>query len=65
MDKITFRVEGNKTFFSCGCVTELIGKNFIMVPCSPDCEVFIYCIEQSERQGKILSYHVSAGEDTK
>jgi len=65
MDQITSKVEGNKTSFSCGCVTELIGKNFIMVPCSADCEVFMYCIEQSKKQGKIMSYHVSTGEDTK
>ncbi len=59
MEQITFRVEGNKTFFSCGCVTEVIGKNFIIVPCSPGCEVYNYCIEQTKRQGKILSVQIS------
>ena len=59
MGQITFRDEGNKTFFSCGCKTEVIGKNYVMVPCSPDCEVYLYAVEQSKRQGNILSYIIS------
>ncbi len=59
MEQITFRVDGNKTFFSCGCKTEVIGKNFIMVPYSPDCEVYKYIIEETKLQEKTLSYHVS------
>ena len=40
MVKVSFRTEGNKSIFSCGCVSELIGKNFVLTPCSPDCEIF-------------------------
>lgn len=65
MEQKTFRVEGNRTFFSCGCVTEVIGKNYVMVPCSPDCEVYLYAVEQANRQGNVLSYHVSIEETKK
>ncbi len=59
MEPITFEDRGNKTYYSCGCVTEVIGKNFIYVPCSPECEVYLYAMEQSKRQENIISYHVS------
>ncbi len=59
MEQITFEERGNKTHFSCGCVTEVIGKNFIYVPCSPDCEVYLYAMEQSKLQGNVISYQIS------
>lgn len=59
MGQITFRMQGNKTFFSCGCVTEVIGENYVMVPCALDCEVYLYAMEQSKRQGNILSYQLT------
>jgi len=55
MGQITFREVGNQTHFSCGCKTEVIGKNYVIVPCSPDCEVYLYAIEQSKRQGNTVS----------
>lgn len=56
MEQTTFKIHGNKTYFSCGCVTEIIGKNYVMIPCSPDCEIYLYTIEQSKLQGNIISY---------
>jgi len=53
--QITFREVGNQTYFSCGCKTEVIGENFLISPCSLDCEVYLYCIEQSKRQGNTIS----------
>jgi len=58
-DDITFKENGNKTVFSCGCKTEVIGENFIISPCSLDCEVFKYVIELSKRQKNIVSYHIN------
>ncbi len=59
MEQITSETRGNKTDFSCGCVFEVIGKNFIYVPCSPECEVYLYAMEQTKLQGNIISYQVS------
>lgn len=59
MGQITFKVEGNKTFYSCGCKTEVIGENYMIAPCSLDCEVYLYAIEQSNRQGNVLSYQLT------
>jgi len=59
MGQITFTVEGNKTFYSCGCKNEVIGENYMITPCSLDCEVYLYSIEQSNRQGNILSYQLT------
>lgn len=56
MEQITFKEVGNQTHFSCGCKTETIGENFIIDPCSLQCEVHLYCIEQSKRQGNVISY---------
>jgi len=56
MEPITFKEVGNQTHFSCGCVTEAIGENFLIDPCSFKCEVYRYCIEQSKRQGNVISY---------
>lgn len=58
MEQITFTVDENKTLFSCGCETEVIGENFVISPCSLDCEVYKYCIEQSKKQGSIIMYNI-------
>lgn len=47
-----------KTVYSCGCVTEVIGKNFIINPCSLDCEVYKFVLEESNKQGNIISFHL-------
>jgi len=62
MGQITFKEIGNKTYYSCGCVTETIGENYLIKPCSLRCEVYLFCIEQSKNQGNIVSYQVT--EDT-
>ena len=51
MENITFKVEGNRTLFSCGCVSEVIGGNYVLKACKPDCVVAKYVLEESERQG--------------
>ena len=55
MGQITFRDEGNKTFYSCGCKTEVIGENYIISPCSLECEVYKFNIEETNKQGNKLS----------
>lgn len=52
---ITFRNVGSKTYYSCGCITDVIGKNFLVKPCSLDCEVYLYIMEQSIKQGNKIS----------
>lgn len=40
----------------CGCkiAKRIIAgeRQFVMEPCSPDCEYFKFCIEKAQRQGK-------------
>lgn len=55
MENITFKVAGNRTYFSCGCIAEVIGENFFMRPCSPDCKVYKYVMKQSQERGNLLS----------
>lgn len=50
------RKEGNRTYFSCGCVTDLIGKNFIIKPCSTECELYQYVINRTKEMGKDLVF---------
>lgn len=57
-DKITVIEDGNKTYYSCGCKMEVIGENLIVKPCSLDCVVFKYIIEESKKHGNIISHHV-------
>ena len=59
---IIFKENGNKTFFSCGCKMEVIGENLLISPCSLDCEVYKYIIEESKRQNNIISYHINKDE---
>ena len=63
MENITFKVEGNKTLFSCGCKTEVVGKNYLINPCSLSCEVYKYVLEQSTRQDNSVSFNM--GKDNK
>jgi hypothetical protein len=62
MNKITFRPEGNKGIYSCGCVDEVIGENYFIKPCSLDCEVYLYALEQSRKQGNIINFKRFKGE---
>ena len=55
MENITFKIEGTKTLFSCGCVSEVIGDNYVLKACKPDCVVTNYVLEESERQGNKVS----------
>lgn len=36
----------------CGCVIGTDGDLFVVIPCSPDCKVLKFCIEESKRQNK-------------
>jgi len=36
----------------CGCVIATEEDMFVIIPCSPDCKVLKFCIEESKRQGK-------------
>ena len=62
MEQITFKEVDSQTHFSCGCKTEVIGGNFLIDPCSLDCEVYLYCIEQSKRQGNVISVIMTRGD---
>ena len=64
MEQITFKEVGNQTHFSCGCKIETIGENFFIAPCSLQCEVHLYCIEQSKRQGNVISYNMTKDDST-
>jgi len=63
MENITFKIEGTKTLFSCGCKTDLVGETFLIAPCSPSCEVYEYILEQSARQDNSISFNI--GKDNK
>ena len=58
MESITFQVEGDTTLFSCGCSTTTIGGNFIIAPCSLNCPVYKYSIEQGRNQGNMVQYQI-------
>jgi len=59
MSEITFKeLPDNVTEFSCGCRTQVIGGNYVISPCSPECRVYRYVVEQTKAEGKILTYHV-------
>ena len=57
--QITFEERGNKTQFSCGCVTEARGENFIYVPCSPQCKIYLSVIEQPKSQENVISDQIT------
>jgi len=67
LKKITFKdMPDGRTVFSCGCVTQRIGGNFMVKPHSVDCEVFKYIIEESRRRGNLLSIQtVKSAEDAR
>ncbi len=50
MSHITFE-EGDDgvTRFSCGCSAKVVDELYILIPCSPDCKVYRYSMEESER----------------
>jgi hypothetical protein len=41
-----------KLWLECGCVIGTEEDMFVIIPCSPDCKVLKFCIEESERQNK-------------
>ncbi len=55
MSQITFKVVDGETHYSCGCKDRVVGENYFFEPCSTECEVFHYAIEQSQRQGNTVS----------
>ena len=54
-DNITFYIKDGITYYSCGCKDNVIGGNYIFKPCSLNCVVYKYALEQSHKQGNILS----------
>lgn len=40
----------------CGCVIDTVGDAFVMQPCSPDCEYYLYAMEQAAAKGTPVSY---------
>ena len=36
----------------CGCIIGFDEGMFVVIPCSPDCKVLKFCIEESKRQNK-------------
>jgi len=54
MNEITFKAVGNETHYSCGCKDKKVGGNYIFLPCSPECEIFLYvCKLAKERKSDI------------
>lgn len=58
MREIYFKVVGDETHYSCGCRTKVIDENFIIRPCSLDCKVYQYILEESKRQGNEIKIKV-------
>lgn len=46
----------DKVLFDCGCVIGRDGKMFVIIPCSPDCKVLRYCLEESEKKGNPIHF---------
>ena len=46
----------DKLELSCGCVIHTIGENLFISPCSEDCEVLEYVLDESKKQGNKISY---------
>ena len=59
MGDITFKAEGNRTLFSCGCKIEIAGEIFLMRPCSETCKVYKYVMKQCREQGTPISTMVA------
>lgn len=47
----------------CGCVIGNAGDAFVMQPCSPTCEYYLYFLAESGRQAKPVEYIVDVAED--
>lgn len=58
MSGTSFKEVGDETHFSCGCKTKVIGENFIIKPCSLDCEVYRYVLDESKKLGHEISLQV-------
>jgi len=41
-----------KMQLECGCIIDNDGDMFVIIPCSPDCKVLKFCIEECMRQNK-------------
>ena len=54
--KLTFKVKGTRTEYSCGCVSDIADNMFSIVPCSPDCRVYKYVTAETERQKKKIHF---------
>ena len=42
--------------YPCGCEDEVINKTYYIKPCSLNCEIYKYVIEQSKKQGNRIEY---------
>jgi len=45
-------MSSEKMQLECGCIIGTDGDMFVIIPCSPDCRVLKFCIEESKRQNK-------------
>lgn len=45
-----------ETTFDCGCEVGVFGDAFMMRPCSPTCEKYLYTKEKARELGKTLQY---------
>ena len=43
--------EDGTMHFSCGCEAKVIESVFVFKPCSTDCDVYLYMLEQSKSMG--------------
>ncbi len=59
MSQITYKVVDGETHYSCGCKDRVVGENYFFEPCSTECKVFHYAIEQSHRQGNKISTQIT------
>lgn len=55
-------MDANRMTLSCGCRIETVGGNFIIKPCSMNCKVLKYALEESRKQGNEISFQVEKDE---